>query len=93
MSDIFDHNFDAMESRYNDGYPSHKKDRMYHHREIIMDIIHRTEKSLLIKWEHYPINVWVPLKICRNIKEGSMFIHGNTFSKILTTSINKNEEK
>ena len=86
MSDIFDHGYDALESRGNDGWPTSnfKKDKLFYYSKISFDSIGGfTQKSIgLNKGDDF---IWVPRKICKNLDEDdkTVYVHTEIFNKII----------
>lgn len=98
MSDIFDHNLDAWEDNmpggrsYEEGYESDwAPDPLYYHMRIKYKMIGETESHFHIEFSELP--VWVPKKIVRSIKPDTMFVHTNTFKKILAKAIEEHKSK
>ncbi len=92
MSDIFNHQFDAMMDRDeycgfwvgNRGGHRSPSDPLYYHRKIKFEkIVSKTDKSYLFSIEGLG-DVWVPKKICRHMSmsESSVYIHSGTFTSI-----------
>lgn len=92
MSDIFDHNLDAFESRFNDHYPDagSPKDRLFYHVKVEATILHKTDKAFLIKYNNLP-KFWIPANICQKVyvEEGSLYVHYATFLKIIKQNLIK----
>lgn len=94
VRDVFEHDVTAFENMLDKagnpvdgdftwGKSSFKVDPLYYHTKVKFNRIKaETKRSYLFSFSN-SIDIWVPKKVCRELKEDSVYIHINTLRKIV----------
>jgi hypothetical protein len=69
--------------------PDFRPDPLYYHANLAFKAIKKqTEKSYLVVLDK--MELWIPKKICKEVKQNSMYVHTETLRKII---LNNKENK